>query len=519
MMDRLNRVGRGRLLLVVAAGLLVVVAASLARTDAAFRQLDLLIDVRHEIVERYVRSVDQHDLAEAAVRGMIDSLEDPHTTYLSAEDLQPLDDQVRDRFTGIGAEITFDEEIEQLRIVTPLEDSPAYRSGVMARDVVLEIDGTPTSAIFEDLPTNAHKLREAISRLKGPADTDVTIRVRHESGEEELVTIRRALIEVKGVRGFRRDADNRWVYMLDAANRIGYVKVRQFTERTADELRAALDELVALDAQGIVMDLRWNPGGLLSAAVAVSDMFLEEGKTIVSVKGRSGPNSVETSTSAQTVTTVPLVVLANEASASASEIVTGALTDNGRAKFVGMRTFGKGSVQQIRKLDRSAGAVKITTAYYYLPNGRLIHRREDSEQWGVDPEDGFFLPMTPAQIRRMHRIAMENRVLPEHGNTPADPDWIERELGDLQLAAGLRAMLGKLATGQWPAVGRAGAEVLAREAKRKNLLASRDLMRERLERIEEELVKLDAEEAVQEEGDAADDSPRPDADVDADARP
>ena len=482
---------------VLIAGWEAVVSITLARSAGVFDQLDLLIDVRHEIVSGYVEEADQQKMIEAAVHGMVDTLNDPYTIYLPPEQVEVFDDQVLGRFSGIGAEVTIDEQIKRLKIVTPLEDSPAWRSGVMAGDLVLEIDGESTEEL--------RNIFEAVKKLKGPEGSQVRVRVRHESGEEEDITITRALINVKSVRGFRRDENNKWIYMLDPQQKIGYVKIRQFTDRTADELREALDPLSQAEVRGLILDVRFNPGGLLSAAVAVSDIFLDGGKKIVSVRGRAVAEKTEHSKSEGTFSPIPLVIMANEASASAAEIVTGALTDNNRACFIGMRTYGKGSVQQLRMLNGAPGAMKITTAFYYLPEGRLIHRREDSEVWGVDPQDGFFVPMPPKEIREMRRARAQTDVLQKLNDEAITPEWIEQNLVDRQLAAALAAMVGKLDTGAWPTVGKSGAKILARESRRAELRRRLDLIRETLANVEKELAELD--EDGQDEDANEDDAP------------
>ncbi len=459
--------------------------AALARDEmSVFDQIDLLVDIRHEIVSGYVEDPDEKEMVEAAVRGMIKSLDDPYTVFLSPEELEPFDKQVRGSFSGIGAEIDIHED--RLRIVSPLEESPAWKAGVHAGDIVLEIDGMTTKDI---------KITEAVRRLTGPVGTKVVILVRHESGEEAEIEITRAVINVQTVKGFRRDSDNHWDYLLDRENGVGYIRITQFTSGTAQGVREAVEELTAAGARGLILDMRFNPGGLLESAVDVSDMFLDAGQRIVSIKGRVVAERAHDATDEGTVTNLPLVVLANEGSASASEIVTGALSDNKRAKFVGRRTFGKGSVQQVRMLEGGNGAVKITNAYYYLPSGRNIHRREGEDVWGVDPDDGYHVPMTPEQVRKMISVRRDGDVLRQEGGegSPAiTPDWIESELADLQLAAGLRAVLGKIETGNWPVVGEAGADVLARSSKRANLVRQRDLITERLDEIAEELAKLDS---------------------------
>lgn len=484
----------GFVALIAICGLLVLAPRSVARVgESVFDQIDLLVDIRHEIVSSYVEEPDENKMVESAVRAMLASLGDRYTVFLTAEELAPFDKQIRGKFSGIGAEIDIHEN--RLRIVSPLEDSPAWQSGVMAGDIVLEINGESTQDIT---------ITEAVNRLTGPEGTQVTVKVQHLSGEEEQITITRAQINVQTVRGVRRDAENHWDYTLDPTHHVGYIRITQFTDDTAQAVADVLEQFKAQDIRGLILDLRFNPGGLLDAAVKVSDYFLPGGKRIVSVKGRAVPEQVQKATDQNTLTTIPVVVLANEASASAAEIVTGALADNGRAKFVGSRTFGKGSVQQVRMLESGQGALKITHAYYYLPNGRNIHRRENDETWGVDPEDGFYVSMSPDQVRKMIEIRRNSSsVAPTDSDGDTDPPqitphWIETELSDPQLAAGLRAMLGYLETDQWPVVGESGAEELVRQSMRDNLLRQRDLLAERLELVDKELAKLDEPQASDE---------------------
>ena len=475
---------------------LVLGVAKLAPALSVFDQLDLLVDVRHEIVSNYVEEPKQDEMVRAAVRGMVESLDDPYTVYISPDELEPFDKAVRGSFSGIGAEVDIHEN--RLRIVSPLEDSPAWKAGVMAGDIVLEIDGVSTEGL---------KITECIQKLTGEEGTDVTIKVRHESGEEVVLTITRARISVQTVRGFLRGDDGKWDYMLDDARGIGYVRITQFTDQTAEAMTQAVGELVARDAKAIILDMRFNPGGLLESAVEVSDLFLGEGKRIVSIKGRRVPEVVHSAKDDGTIPEVPMVVLANDASASAAEIVTGALSDNDRAVFIGTRTFGKGSVQQVRMLESNAGAIKITNAYYYLPNGRNIHRRENADVWGVDPTPGFYVPMTPEQTRTLLKARRESDVLkPGNGNHNGSvtPAWIREHLADPQLAAAVDAAIGKLDTGDWPKVGQDGTDELVKVAKRQSLITQRDLLKDRLATVEAELAKL--------EGDApAEDAPADDA--------
>jgi carboxyl-terminal processing protease len=479
--------------------LFALVGVALARNVSVFDQFDLLVDVRHEIVSQYVEEPDQPQMVQAAVRGMVESLDDPYTIFLAPEEIEPFDKAVRGAFSGIGAEVDIHEN--RLRIVSPLEDSPAWKAGVMAGDTVLEIDGQSTEGM---------KITEAVNKLTGEEGTQVTIKVRHESGETAVFVLTRARINVQTVRGFRRDAAGKWDYLLDDQHRIGYIRLTQFTEQTPPAVRAALDELIKQDVRGIILDVRFDPGGLLESAAAIADLFLPAGQTIVSIKGRAVREKVLTATEEGTIPPIPMVILANEASASAAEILTGALSDNGRALFIGARTFGKGSVQQVKMLDSARGAIKITNAYYYLPSGRNIHRRENAEVWGVDPKDGYYVPMTPQETRELVKTRRDNDVLranPTPGSKPENagdsgggviapdspsPQWLRENLKDPQLAAALEAMLGKLTAGDWPVVGASGAAQLVKEQKRQTLEMQRDLLTDRLNQINDELNQLDA---------------------------
>jgi len=360
-------------------------------------------------------------------------------------------------------------------------------AGVMAGDTVHEIEGQDTLDM---------KITDAIKLLKGPSGTDVNIKVRHADGEEAYITITRAKIEVQTVRGFNRDAEHRYNYFMDPVNRIGYIRLTQFSVRTAAETRQVVEQLKQNGMRALVLDLRFNPGGLLEAAVQISDLFLTEGKTIVSVRGRVVSENIFRATADTPLADIPVVVLANPFSASASEIVTGALSDNGRALFVGERTFGKGSVQQFKELESHQGMLKITNAYYYLPSGRNIHRRSkaESEPWGVDPSENAYVAMDAEQRIAMIDARRRNDTIDSaNGDGPAEvtPEWIESSLADPQLAAALTALLGKLDTGEWPVVGESNAQALALAAERATLTRQRELLEETLVEVNEKLAKLE----------------------------
>jgi len=477
---------------VIALCVMLVIQSVFARNLSTFDQLDLLVDIRHELVDSYVTEPDQEKMIEAAVRGMIASLEDPYTVYLSPEDLAPFERNIHGVFSGIGAEV--DVHNDRLRIVSPLEDSPAWKAGVMPGDIVLEIDGEDTAGI---------KITDAVAKLTGEAGTDVTIKVRHDTGEEEVITITRAVIEVDTVRGYRTDADHHPDFMIDKDNRIGYVRLTQFNERTAGELEAAIKSLQAQDAQALILDLRFNPGGLLESALQVSDMFLDAGQRIVSIKGRAVAEQTHDATANTLAPDLPLVVLINEGSASAAEIVSGALRDHDRAHVVGTRTFGKGSVQQVRMLDSGQGALKITNAYYYIPSGQKIHRIEDAERWGVDPTDGSYVPMKPEEVERMIDLRRDAGIkkLYEDAEGKAialSPQIIREQFADPQLAATLEAALGRVNSGTFPDVGQPNGAQLIKANVIANLRQQKQFLQERLSEIEEEMAQIAAGQAPDE---------------------
>ena len=464
-----------------------VVVHTMASRNGVFEQLDLLVDVRHEIVSQYVEVPDEKKLVDAAARAMVASLGDPYTVYLSPEEMPDFEKQVRGTFFGIGAEIDIHENF--LRISAPLEDSPAWKAGILAGDIVLEVDGKTTEGI-----TTA----EAIKRLTGEKGTPVKLKVRHLDGKVVEITVIRDRIIVPTVKGWTRKADQHWDYMLDQANKIGLVRITQFTDDTTEKVRAALAELQAAGMKGLIIDLRFDPGGLLDAAVDVSDMFLSGGKTIVSIRGRTQRDRVyESKTQSDDIKDIPIVVLVNESSASASEIVSGALKDNGRAIVIGTRTFGKGSVQQVRMLESNQGAIKVTNALYYLPSGRNIHRKEGSEVWGVDPNEGYYVPMTSEQIIAMLKLWRDPAA---RDKVPAQisAEYIEKDQADPQLAAALKAVVGKLSTGEWPKTGQNGSTTLAKQAELDKLAKMRDELTIRLEEVEAKIKAMDKGEKVEE---------------------
>jgi carboxyl-terminal processing protease len=315
-----------------------------------YKDIKTFNEVLDMVKKNYVDEVDSQTLIQGAINGMIKSL-DPHSAFMTPDIYKELEVETQGRFGGIGIEITILKDV--LTVVSPIEDTPAFNEGVKSGDQIIKIDGKSTKDIT---------IMEAVKKLRGPKDTKVTITIMRENmAKPKDITLTRAIIQIKSVKA-KTFEDN-----------IGYIRIASFQERTGDDLRKALKENTEKlkPMKGLVLDLRNDPGGLLVQAIEVSDMFLKSG-IIVSTRGRT--KNMESKVMAKDngdEITCPIVVLVNEGTASAAEIVAGALQDNGRAVIVGTQTFGKASVQTIIPLE-DGSALKLTTARYYTPNGRSI---------------------------------------------------------------------------------------------------------------------------------------------------
>lgn len=367
--------------------------------DRIFGEYDRFIEILRVVQKQYVRDVDAHEMFKDAIRGMLGGL-DPFSDYVPEEEADEFNKMTRGKFGGIGIQIGMMRGV--LMVISPLEDTPAFEAGVLAGDVILEVNGKTTDGIT---------LNDAVKILTGEPGTQVTIKVRHLTGETVDITITRAIIEVHTVKGPKRDAENQWTWMLDPERKIAYVRLTGFVDSSSDELRAVLERLVADGMKGLVLDLRFNPGGQLRVAVDVCDLFISEG-VIVQTKGRTVPSWEAVAKKEGTLPYFPMVVLANPFSASASEIVAGCLQDHNRAILVGERTFGKGSVQNLIPLEGDKAMLKLTTSKYYLPKGRSIHREEDmtdKDEWGVVPD--ILVPVKPEEYVAVVRARQEADIV------------------------------------------------------------------------------------------------------------
>ncbi len=487
-----NRFGRWSIpLLCVLLTVQIAVSFGAARRDD-LSWFDPIVDVRAMVLDDYVGEADPERMQEAAISAMLETLDDPYTVWIPHRMENDFDKQMRGSYVGIGAEI--DLEADRLRIVSPLEDSPALTAGVRAGDVVLSIDGTDTLGLGTD---------RCIELLMGEDGTPVTVVVRHRDGSEETIEIIRRRIETRSVKGVRRDGTG-WDFMLDADEGIGYIRLTQFTERSIEEMRQALDALDAAGARGIVLDLRFNGGGTLDGAIDIADLFLDRG-VIVSVRDREGRGRSWTADDDADDRDQPMVVLVNDGSASASEIVTGALQSHGRAKVLGERTFGKGSVQEVRVLPDQRGTLKMTTARYYLPDGRNLDRHGDAETWGVDPDPGCVIDLDPEAystlVERRRRFEPIDESAESEPADFADPDWVENTLGDPQLAAAMRALTTHLAGGDWPRVGDDPSPELVARGELAEQMAFRERLRKELDATDARIRELEAKAATESDTD------------------
>lgn len=389
----------------------------LNRQEEYYEMFRLFADTLDQVERNYVQEVDRRVLVDAAIAGVIGKL-DPYSSYIPPAELAGFRSSIDSEFGGIGIQITSD--AGQIKVLSPIVGSPAYRQGLQAGDKIFKIDDQPTKGLTLDT---------AVKLLKGRAGTKVRLSIQHpDQKQSQELEVSREMIHVETVLGDRRKADDSWNFMFDAQRKIGYMRISAFSRETAKELRDAINEVGEENLVGLVLDLRFNPGGLLSSAIEISDMFLSEG-VIVSTEGRNTKRREWTARPENTFAKVPLVVLVNRYSASASEILAACLQDHKRAVIMGERTWGKGSVQNIIELEGGKSALKLTTAGYQRPSGKPIHRFPDAKEWGVTPDAEYNLPLSDDEAgallrnRRQRDIVMPRaKVVEIAEGTPPEPD-------------------------------------------------------------------------------------------------
>jgi carboxyl-terminal processing protease len=353
--------GAGLTLLATHPSAVSVGSSAEAALSDTYKQLNLFGEVFERVRADYVEKPDDSKLVQSAVNGMLAGL-DPHSSYMDPNSFRDIQVQTRGEFGGLGIEVTMEDGL--VKVVAPIDDTPAANAGVMANDIITKIDDERVQGLT---------LNQAVEKMRGPVNTKIKLTIMRKGQDKPIeVTIMRDVIRVKSVRSHSEGDD------------IGYIRVTQFSEQTTDGLKKAISDLTSQlgsdKIKGFVIDLRNNPGGLLDQAISVSDAFLDKGE-IVSTRGRNAEETQRFNARPGDLTKgKPIVVLINGGSASASEIVAGALQDQKRATLVGTRSFGKGSVQTIMPLGAGNGALKLTTARYFTPSGRSIQAK------GIEPD-------------------------------------------------------------------------------------------------------------------------------------
>ena len=342
---------------------------------------DFIAQILNKIKSDYVDEKPDDELIEAAASGILSSL-DPHSSFLNNDDLKEMSVHTKGEFGGVGIEITTDMSVA--KVVSAIDDTPAFRADIKAQDYIIRIDGKSTYGL---------RIDEIVKKIRGKPNTPVKLTI-YRKGEKEPIekTIIRRIIKIKPIKA------NRF-------NDVAYIKITNFSEKTFDNLQSEILKLKKTigdkNLKGLVLDLRNNPGGLLDQAIQVSALFLDKGKSVVSIKGKSGLiKEFQTDSNQELIPNLPIVVLINEGSASASEIVAGALQDHSRAVIMGAKSFGKGSVQTIIPLDNNQGAIKMTTALYYTPLGRSI------QAMGIVPD----IELTQASIEKQKTVERESEA-------------------------------------------------------------------------------------------------------------
>ncbi len=376
-------------------------AAETKFSNDTYKYLELFGDVFERVRRDYVEEVSDQDLLENAINGMLTAL-DPHSGYMPAKSFQDMQEQTKGEFGGLGIEVNMENGL--VKVVSPIDETPAAKAGVQPGDYIIGIDGKPAIGLT---------LNEAVDKMRGAPDTEITITIRRQGLDPFDLKMKRAVVRVQSVRS-RVEGD------------IGYLRITSFNEQTQVGLEKAIKDINAKlgnKLRGFILDLRNNPGGLLDQAISVSDTFLERGEVVSTRTRRLEDTQRYNAKPGDLAGGKPIVVLINDGSASASEIVAGALQDHGRAVLLGTKSFGKGSVQTIIPLNRNESAMRLTTARYYTPSGRSI------QLTGIEPD----IEVKQATVQRPNAAgfrraeadlpgALKNDTLPPAGaTTPAAP--------------------------------------------------------------------------------------------------
>ncbi|HCM83064.1 MAG TPA: peptidase S41 [Rhodospirillaceae bacterium] len=394
-------------------------------TADTYRQLNLFSEVFERVRRDYVKPVTDKQLVEAAVNGMLTNL-DPHSAYLNADDFKNMQVQTRGEFGGLGIEVTMENSV--VKVVSPIDDTPAAKANIKPNDFIVAIDGAPVMGLT---------LTEAVDKLRGKPQSRVTLSVVRERQDPFDVTLTRDIIRIKSVKS-------------EMKGDVGYLRISSFNEQTTDNSRAAIKKFITDNGdklKGLVVDMRNNPGGLLDQSISVASLFLDNNSEVVSTKGRHPEDNqvYKTETDPIVPKDLPVITLINSGSASAAEIVAGALQDHKRAVVIGTQSFGKGSVQTVMPVP-GYGAIRITTAYYFTPSGRSIQvtgvkpnievrQKGEKDRLTFSEADlkGALANPNGAKAIKSQRAANDNSVMPEEKDRDRSKDEsvANDTLGDL----------------------------------------------------------------------------------------
>jgi carboxyl-terminal processing protease len=408
-------------------------SGSLAHRDDDYAFVKTLIDIHRQVDNNYVEPIDEDKLKNGSVNGMMSEL-DPYSIFIPAAKTEEFDNLLEGSFKGVGIELSQLED-GNIQVVSPIPNSPALKAGVLAGDIIVKVNGADIKG---------KKIADVQTMIKGPLGSEVRLTVKHLDGQEVELKMSRQEIVLPTVMGYRRDAKNNWDYWVSQNPKIAYVRITQFTNDTFTELKKSLDQLLGQGMQGLILDLRFNPGGRLDQAKQVVNLFIRDG-IIVVTKGLHRSEEIARASPDQALTqNFKMIVLVNEHSASAAEIVAGSLKDNRRALILGTRTYGKGSVQEIIPLDQDEGELKLTVAYYYLPSGRLVHRKKGATDWGVEPQ--IHIPMTEKEeaqvLQQQGQEELFHRPLPLTTRSSTMPS--SRPTVDVQLQEAVSAIVASI---------------------------------------------------------------------------
>jgi carboxyl-terminal processing protease len=416
----------------------------------------LLIDARTALGER--EDLDKDKDIDLSLVEMLRTL-DPYTTYIDPETLRRFQIDVQGNFTGIGIQIRKDAATDLLLVVTPIKGSPAYKAGLLAGDLITTIsrdvdeEGKPLPNAPEVTSTKGMAVGDAVKKILGKKGTKVKLTVQREGSDKPLeFEITRGQVQVETVFGVKRKANDDWDYMLDPDKKIGYIRLSQFQEDSYNDIVAAMADLKKQGMKGLILDLRFDPGGLLSDAVDISDLFIDDG-VIVSIRPRGKPEEFIRGKHEGSLLGFPMVCLVNGDSASASEIVSACLQDHHRAYVIGERSFGKGSVQNIR--DFGEGKLKLTTATFWRPSGKNLYKRDPealkNDTWGVKPDEA--VPLSEKERTELYDHLRNNEVIPRRDIKPKQP---QPEFKDVQLEKAIEYLGDQIKTASANPVRRAG---------------------------------------------------------------